>query len=161
MPNLKIIRPVKFWCWSPHTLTWPLPPHLSIRSERLTISVASRFFVGSLFLPKAVKYTPLTIPDICSALNISQRQLNRQFTLQVNKSPVVYYRDIHLDRARCLVTQTDLRLAEVAVACGFTPQAHFTRSYSQRFGLSPSKDRVAGRVPFEFRAWPMYNPGTH
>ncbi len=104
--------------------------------------------------------TPLTIPAICSALNISQRQLSRQFTVYVNKSPVMYYRDIRLDRARCLVTQTDLRLAEVAVACGFTSQAHFTRTYSQRFGLSPGKDRVAGRIPFEFRAWPMYNPGS-
>jgi AraC family carnitine catabolism transcriptional activator len=104
--------------------------------------------------------SPLAIPDICERLNVSQRHLNRQFTLYVNKSPVMYYRDIRLDRARCLVTQTELKLAEVAVACGFSSQAHFTRCYQQRFGLAPGKDRVVGRVPFEFRAWPMYNPGS-
>ncbi|MEM7258822.1 MAG: GlxA family transcriptional regulator [Pseudomonadota bacterium] len=104
---------------------------------------------------------PVSIPQICQALEISQRQLARLFKTYVNKSPVLYYRDIRLDRARCLVTQTELKLAEVAVAAGFASQTHFTRAYSQRFGIAPSKDRVAGRVPFEFRAWPMHSPAGH
>jgi AraC family carnitine catabolism transcriptional activator len=102
--------------------------------------------------------SPLSIPEICAALNVSQRKLNRQFRVHVSKSPVEYYRDIRLDRARCLVTQTELKLTEIAIASGFSSQTHFTRAYSQRFGLPPSRDRIAGRVPFEFRAWPMYNP---
>jgi AraC family carnitine catabolism transcriptional activator len=82
------------------------------------------------------------------------------FAEYVNKSPVLYYRDIRLDRARCLVTQTDMKLADIAVASGFVSQAHFSRIYSERFGLAPSRDRVEGRVPFEFRAWPMHNPAA-
>jgi AraC family carnitine catabolism transcriptional activator len=105
--------------------------------------------------------TPLSIPGISKQLAVSQRQLNRLFKTYVNKSPVVYYRDIRLDRARCLVTQTDLKLTEIAIASGFASQTHFTRAYSHRFGLAPSKDRVDGRVPFEFRAWPMYSPKSH
>lgn len=98
----------------------------------------------------------LAIPQICKRLRLSQRQLDRLFALYVKKSPVLYYRDIRLDRARSLVTQTDMRLSEVAVACGFASQAHFSRAYRDRFGLSPRTDRVEGRVPFEFRAWPMH-----
>ena len=101
---------------------------------------------------------PLTIPDICAALKVSQRQLSRLFLKYVRKSPVEYYRDIRLDRARGLVTQTEMMLSEVAAACGFNSQVHFSRSYRQRFGLPPSRDRIEGRVPFEFRAWPMHNP---
>ncbi len=98
----------------------------------------------------------LSIPQICKRIRLSQRQLDRLFTQFVRKSPVLYYRDIRLDRARSLVTQTDMRLSEVAVACGFSGQAHFSRSYRERFGLAPRTDRVEGRVPFEFRAWPMH-----
>lgn len=98
----------------------------------------------------------LAIPQICKRLRLSQRQLDRLFALYVKKSPVLYYRDIRLDRARSLVTQTDMRLSEVAVASGFSSQAHFSRAYRERFGLSPRTDRVEGRVPFEFRAWPMH-----
>lgn len=100
--------------------------------------------------------TPLTIPEICAAVQISQRQLNRQFTAYVKKTPTLYYRDIRLDRARGLVTQIEIPFAEVAVASGFSSQVHFSRAYRERFGLTPSDDRVEGRVPFEFRAWPMY-----
>ena len=57
---------------------------------------------------------------------------------------------------RGLVTQTDMKLSEVAVACGFANQANFSRAYRERFGLPPRADRVEGRVPFELRAWPMH-----
>ena len=98
----------------------------------------------------------LPIPQICKRVRLSQRQLDRLFAQFVRKSPVLYYRDIRLDRARGLVTQTDMRLSEVAVASGFSSQAHFSRAYRERFGLAPRTDRVEGRVPFEFRAWPMH-----
>ncbi|MGE0237530.1 MAG: GlxA family transcriptional regulator [Parvibaculaceae bacterium] len=98
----------------------------------------------------------LSIPQICKRVRLSQRQLDRLFVRFVRKSPVLYYRDIRLDRARSLVTQTDMRLSEIAVASGFSNQAHFSRAYRERFGLAPRTDRVEGRVPFEFRAWPMH-----
>jgi AraC family carnitine catabolism transcriptional activator len=98
----------------------------------------------------------LSIPQICKQVRLSQRQLDRLFAQFVRKSPVLYYRDIRLDRARSLVTQTDMQLSEVAVASGFSSQAHFSRAYRERFGLAPRTDRVEGRVPFDFRAWPMH-----
>ncbi|GAA6161195.1 GlxA family transcriptional regulator [Ruegeria sp. HU-ET01832] len=102
---------------------------------------------------------PLPVPEICKVVGISHRQLDRLFAVHVGKTPALYYRDIRLDRARGLVTQTRLPLAEIAIASGFASQVHFSRSYKDRFGLPPSVDRVEGRVPFEFRAWPMHrNP---
>ena len=112
---------------------------------------------AAIDLMEAHLEVPLSIPDIAKQLGKSQRQLARLFQTYVRKSPVEYYRDIRLDRARGLVTQTDLKLSEVAAASGFNSQVHFSRAYTQRFGMSPSKDRIAGRVPFEFRAWPMYD----
>lgn len=100
--------------------------------------------------------TPLSLPDLCRQAGISQRQLDRLFRAHVGASPAQYYRDIRLDRARGLVTQTSMSMAQVAQASGFGSQDHFARAYKSRFGLPPSRDRVEGRVPFEFRAWPMY-----
>ena len=100
----------------------------------------------------------LSIPEIAARLRTSQRHLSRLFQQYVGKSPVAYYRDIRLDRARGLVTQTELKFSEIAAASGFNSQIHFSRAYHQRFGLTPSADRIEGRVPFEFRAWPMYKP---
>ncbi len=99
---------------------------------------------------------PLPMPEICAAAKISHRQLNRLFAQYLRKTPALYYRDIRLDRARGLVTQTSLPMSEIAYACGFSSQVHFSRAYKERFGLPPIKDRVEGRIPFEFRAWPMH-----
>ena len=98
----------------------------------------------------------LSIPEIADHVKISHRQLNRLFIRYVGKSPAIYYRDIRLDRARGLVTQTDMPMSEIAIASGFASQVHFSRAYRERFGLSPRTDRVDGRIPFEFRAWPMH-----
>lgn len=98
----------------------------------------------------------LSIPEIADRVKISHRQLNRLFLRYVGKSPAIYYRDIRLDRARGLVTQTDMPMSEIAIASGFASQVHFSRAYRGRFGLSPRTDRVDGRIPFEFRAWPMH-----
>ena len=139
--------------------------HQTLRSQGASQNPSSVEPLGSTapsVLKQAIKLMEdnledaLTIPQICQRIRLSQRQLDRLFAQFVKKSPVLYYRDIRLDRARSLVTQTDMRLSEIAVASGFSSQAHFSRAYRERFGLAPRTDRVEGRVPFEFRAWPMH-----
>ena len=99
---------------------------------------------------------PLRISEVCRRANVSHRQLDRLFRRYVKAPPSSYYRDIRLDRARGLVTQTELPLSQVALASGFSSQVHFSRAYKTRFGISPRADRLEGRVPFEFRSWPMH-----
>lgn len=98
----------------------------------------------------------LPIPEIARRTGLSQRQLERQFHQVVCKSPRRYYSEIRLDRARGLVTQTDMALREIALACGFASPESFSRAYRNRFGISARADRIKGRIPFEFRAWPMH-----
>ena len=99
---------------------------------------------------------PVSIADLAAEVNISQRQLTRLFNLHTGVTPIKYYCDVRLDRARGLVTQTQLSMLDIAVACGFTSNAQFTRSYKARFGITPSSDRIEGRVPFQFRSFPSH-----
>lgn len=98
---------------------------------------------------------PLGLCEIASTLDVSQRQLERIFSTYTGVSPIRYYLDARLDRARSLATQTDMTVLEIAVACGFRP-THFAKAYRTRFGLTPSKDRIAGRIPFHFRDFPVH-----
>jgi AraC family carnitine catabolism transcriptional activator len=139
--------------------------HPSLRPAGTSQNPAGAEPLGST-APEAVKHAiavmelhlenVLPIPDICAKAGISQRQLDRLFMRYVGKSPALYSRDIRLDRARGLVTQTDMLMSEIAMASGFSSQVHFSRAYRDRFGLPPRTDRVEGRIPFEFRAWPMH-----
>ncbi|MEM8651876.1 MAG: helix-turn-helix domain-containing protein, partial [Pseudomonadota bacterium] len=80
----------------------------------------------------------------------------RLFKKHTGVSPVRYYLDVRLDRARGLITQTELPILNVAVACGFSTNAQFSRTYKKRFGIAPSRDRIEGRVPFQFRSFPSH-----
>jgi AraC family carnitine catabolism transcriptional activator len=94
---------------------------------------------------------PLRLSEIAHYAGLSQRQLERLFHKYTGMTPVRYYINARLDRARGLVTQTELSMAEIASACGFNHAEQFTRAYKQYFEITPSKDRVDGRIPFQFR----------
>ncbi len=99
---------------------------------------------------------PLPIGSIAKKVGLSQRQLNRIFQKHTGSSLVRYYLDVRLDRARGLITQIELPILDAAVASGFSSSARFSRAYKARFGLAPSRDRIEGRVPFQFRPFPSY-----
>ena len=94
---------------------------------------------------------PLRLSEIAHYSGISQRQLERLFNKYSGMTPVRYYINARLDRARAFITQTELSVAEIASACGFGHAEQFTRAYKQRFLIVPSQDRINGRIPFQSR----------
>jgi AraC family carnitine catabolism transcriptional activator len=99
---------------------------------------------------------PLRLSKIAHDVGISQRQLERLFEKFTGLTPMRYYINVRLYRARALLTQTELSIAEIASACGFNNTEHFTRSYKNYFKIVPSLDRIEGRIPFQFRSFPGY-----
>ena len=53
--------------------------------------------------------------------------------------------------ARGLVTQTELQMVDIAALCGFTRAEQFSRAYLVRFDITPTRDRIEGHIPFQFR----------
>ncbi len=99
---------------------------------------------------------PLSPKEIANVLGLSQRQLQRIFQRNTGTTPIRYYINVRLDRARGLVTQTEMSIAQIATACGFGTAAQFSRAYAKHFQISPSRDRTEGRIPFQFRSYPAY-----
>ena len=77
----------------------------------------------------------LAIEAFAARVRLSQRQLERQFKTHLKTTPVKFYLKLRLDYARSMVTQTNLSMIEIAVACGFTSQEHFSRSYRKALAL--------------------------
>lgn len=113
----------------------------------------------AIFLMEQNLEEPLPVKEIAQRVNVSQRQLVRLFKRYTHSTVIQYYRDIRLDRGRSLVVQTDMSVLEISIACGFGSVSHFSKAYRSRFGISPRDDRIVGRVPFEFRSWPMHSRG--
>ncbi|MGM0702622.1 MAG: GlxA family transcriptional regulator [Pseudomonadota bacterium] len=88
---------------------------------------------------------PLTLDELASHADLSRRQLERLFQRYVDCPPLKYYMDLRLMRARQLLRQTHMPITDVAMACGFVSPPHFTKSYRDHFGHSPSRERERRR----------------
>ncbi len=84
----------------------------------------------------------LGMDDIGRAVGVSRRQLERMFHRHFRVTPVRYYLELRLQRARALLQYSDLAIVEIAVACGFGSAAHFSRTYHSWAGNAPSAERL-------------------
>ena len=84
---------------------------------------------------------PVSLSDLAFCAGLSERQLNRLFQQKLGRSTMGYYRDLRLDKARNLLTNSPIPLTEVAYATGFANSSHFSRLFSQYFGRAPSSFR--------------------
>lgn len=76
--------------------------------------------------------------DACAAhLSLSRRQIERLFSRYLNVTPVRYMNDLRLARGRSLLAETDMKVTEVAVACGYASTSHFSKSFRKKYGTSP------------------------
>lgn len=87
---------------------------------------------------------PVSIPDIASEVGLAQRHLERLFKTHCGVSPREFYMSLRLDAARELLVGSKLSILEIAVATGFSYQAHFSYRYSKRFGVTPTEEKRLG-----------------
>ena len=88
--------------------------------------------------------TPLGIAEIARRAGVSERQLNRDFGRILESPPGRFYQWLRLNAGRRLLLQTDLPVAEIALACGFEDRSAFSRAFKSRFGEAPRSLRSEG-----------------
>jgi transcriptional regulator GlxA family with amidase domain len=82
---------------------------------------------------------PIPIAALARNVGCTSRHLERLFGDVTGKTPGEFYRGLRLDRARNLLSTTDMTLIEIATACGFSDVSHFSKSFRARFGAAPTK----------------------
>ena len=84
---------------------------------------------------------PLTTIQLADSVEISRRQLERLFLRYLDSSPAKYYLALRLGRAHQLLRQSNASIFNIAIACGFTSSTHFSHSFKDHYGTSPSATR--------------------
>lgn len=85
---------------------------------------------------------PITIGDICTALNISRRTLNHAFQQVLGITPVAYMRNIRLHKIRAELQYQSEQVSNIACVAshwGFWHMSLFARYYRELFGECPSE----------------------
>ncbi|WP_242133686.1 ATP-binding protein [Aestuariivivens marinum] len=81
----------------------------------------------------------LGIKDICLHLNMSRPQLYRKFSALTNNSIGKYIRSYRLHRAKVMIESQNKNVTEAAMDSGFKNLSHFSTSFREEFGYSPSE----------------------
>ncbi len=86
------------------------------------------------------------LDDLAEAAGLSANHFLRVFKLATGETPYHFLRNRRLERARQLLADDDMPLAQLALECGFANQAHFTAAFSRELGISPGRYRRAVRA---------------
>ena len=87
--------------------------------------------------------TPL--PAMAQKLGVSARTLARRFSAATGVSITEYRQQRRLDEAQALLRRTNLSIMEIGHAVGLADASHFTRTFREQTGLTPSGYRIAVR----------------
>lgn len=83
----------------------------------------------------------LQLEDMAGVLDLSVSQLSALFRKGLGQPPHRFLLNLRVARARELLATTDLPIAEIALACGFSHQEHMTRMFRREIGVTPAAYR--------------------
>ena len=87
---------------------------------------------------------PPPLPAVARYVGVSARQLERAFKVELGLTPTKYHRIMRLNYGRWMIDNRLGSITQIALDCGFSDAAHFSREFRAHFGLPPSRYRQEG-----------------
>jgi len=111
---------------------------------RAVLATGDRAIDQAIALMQANIEFPIPISQIARETALSKRSLERRFHSVLGATPNGYYRELRLNKANNLLLNTDMRINEIGLACGFP--SGFTTIYRANFGMTPNAARKKGHL---------------
>jgi AraC family transcriptional regulator len=83
----------------------------------------------------------LSLHEMAKSTGLSIAHFSRMFRKSTGQSPHQFVLRHRVERAREMLHAVDMRVLDVAVACGFRTQQHFARIFRRVYGASPTEYR--------------------
>jgi AraC-like DNA-binding protein len=82
---------------------------------------------------------PLRVPNLAKTAGMSESSFHEHFKAVTGTTPLQYQKDLRLIEAQALLAAMTHTISETAYAVGYESPNHFSRDYSKKFGLPPSR----------------------
>lgn len=108
-----------------------------------------------LYVRRAVAYMeahytePIQVPQIAAAAGVNRSYLQALFQKEMGCGVMSYVNRLRLSRAKFLLTNTNMRLADIACEVGFNSRQNFALAFQKQVGVSPSSFRKQTAPGFE------------
>jgi len=87
-----------------------------------------------------------TLEQMAAVAHLSAYHFARQFKMTTGLPPHQYVIMRRVERAKWLLREGDLSLAEVAASAGFTDQSKFSHTFKRVVGVTPKRFRRSARI---------------
>src|SRR5262249_18488768 len=87
-----------------------------------------------------------TLEQMAAVAHLRAYHLARQFKMSTGPAPHQYVILRRVERAKWLLHEGDLSLAEVAASAGFTDQSKFSHTFKRVVGVTPRQFRRSTRI---------------
>lgn len=87
-----------------------------------------------------------TVQELAAHTGLSASHYSALFRAQVGRSPIVFFNFLKVQQACQDLTQSKLRVKEIATKLGFADAYYFSRLFTKVMGLSPRQFRQADRA---------------
>ncbi|MEM7676259.1 MAG: helix-turn-helix transcriptional regulator, partial [Myxococcota bacterium] len=84
---------------------------------------------------------PISVEQIAREAGMSAAHFSRLFKETIGETPHQFLTDFRIERAREMLADRERPMIDIALACGFADQPHFSRTFSRLTGQSPREFR--------------------
>jgi AraC-like DNA-binding protein len=78
---------------------------------------------------------------LSAVAGLSRSYFSHAFRRSLGRSPHAHIVRLRVDRAMTLMRDSDVPLSEIALAVGFSDQAHFSNTFRRATGMTPTQWR--------------------
>jgi LacI family transcriptional regulator len=119
-----------------------LPPRGVVARESTDVlATEDRELAAAIRLIRAHACEGLRLKDFARRIGLSRRELERRVRKLLGRSPKEEITRVQMERAKQLLTETDLPAAVIAAKCGFSQPKYFSQVFHAKVGLPPGAYR--------------------
>jgi len=121
------------------------PRRLVTRGSTDTLAIDDPALAAAVRFIRDHACRPISVEDVLEHVMISRSVLERRFKQSLRRSPKSEITRVQLERAKALLTETDLPLTVIADKAGFSSAKYFTEVFHRKLGAPPTQYRAASR----------------
>ena len=128
-----------------HTV-WIPASHVVVRQSSDLVAIEDAEAASAVRFIRQRACQGIRVPDVVVALGLSRRVLERKFQQYLGRTPKDEILKIKLDRAKLLLSQSDMAIETIASKCGFPSFKHLATLFRREVGVTPRAFRKTNRM---------------
>jgi LacI family transcriptional regulator len=130
----------------PHQRTYLIPsPGIASRTSTDVYQYGDQDVGDAMRFIREQAHQPITVQEILAKVPISRSRLERRFQEILGTTPLRQIQIAHIDRAKILLTHTDLPLSTIAERCGMRYSSQLSQLFKKITGMTPKTYRIQQR----------------